>query len=89
MKALDEVPPDVFGPAARGLQAHPGFAYLKMRYQQEIDELQVAINDEAKGGRETQMNKRALARMLLARPEVLTKDLFQRAKAKFDRDDKT
>lgn len=88
MRKLDEIPVDEIAVKIRELMNHDGFALLQERFEEELIRLQDEINSEANNGEETQRNKRARARMILASPSVLAEDIFSKAKNKFDKAEK-
>jgi hypothetical protein len=65
------------------LKAHAGFAILCALYDESLEKLQAAINDETHDGDETQRNKRARAALTAAHPKFLVEQAAADAHKEF------
>lgn len=65
------------------LRAHAGFAILCALYDEALEKIQVAINDESNDGDETQRNKRARTALLAAHPKFLVEQAAADAHKEF------
>ncbi len=87
MKLHDAEPSEIAGPL-RGLREHPGFALICEKFDAEIRDLKQEIENENLSAEETQKNKRALARMILVRPDRLCDALLNTAGNNFRKSQK-
>lgn len=71
------------GRALIALKTADGFAVLCALYDEALEKTQIAINDEANGGDDTQRNKRARTALQNAHPRFLVEQAIAAAHKEF------
>lgn len=74
------------GRAMLELENHAGFHLLCAHYDAQLADLQLAINSETNGGKETQRNKRAMTKLQNAHPRFLLGEMLKAAQKQFQKE---